>query len=133
MGYNAAGGFAVGTFATVGVSGSGSAAQLYGAAVVESGTGESSNGAAFRCSPNYLTSRHEDNIVYIDTGTEFWVKSHPLYSTYDYPLGLDCHVSFRAKWRQFTQYITFEVVEGALGGDAFIAFGNDYGDFPSEK
>jgi len=62
------------------------------------------------------------------TPIEYWIKSHPMYPTYDYPLNLDCYASFRTVYSPSTQYLKFEVVEGSFSGDAFIAFGNDYGD-----
>ena len=84
------------------------------------------------CRPNYITSRHEDNVVYIKTPAgepiEYWIKSHPMYPTYDYPLNLNCYASFRTRFSYSTQYLKFEVMEGSISGDAYIAFGNDYGD-----
>ena len=84
------------------------------------------------CRPNYITSRHDDNVVYVKTpqGTPitYWIKSHPMYPTYDYPLNLDCYASFRTVYSSTTQYLKFEVMEGSFSGDAYIAFGNDYGD-----
>ena len=84
------------------------------------------------CRPNYITSRNDDNVVYLKTpqGTPitYWIKSHPMYLTYNYPLNLDCYASFRTVYSSTTQYLKFEVMEGSFSGDAYIAFGNDYGD-----
>jgi len=51
-----------------------------------------------------------------------------MYPTYDYPLNLNCYASFRTRFSYSTQYLKFEVMEGSISGDAYIAFGNDYGD-----
>ena len=84
------------------------------------------------CKPNYITSRLEGNVVYVmepdGTPKDFWIKSHPQYPDLDYPNNLDCYVSFRTRYRPVTQYLKFEVIRGSLSGDAYLAFGNDYGD-----
>jgi len=101
---------------------------------VGEGGGSGPSDAAFICHPNYISSRHEGNIVYITrdppqgTPIEYWIKSHAMYPIYDYPLNLDCFVSFKTVFKSSTQHITFEIVQGSISGDAFIAFGNDYGD-----
>ena len=59
---------------------------------------------------------------------EYYIKSHPMYPTYNYPLNLNCYASFRTIFSHGKQELKFEVVEGKMSEDAFIAFGNDYGD-----
>ena len=51
-----------------------------------------------------------------------------MYPTYNYPLNLNCYASFRTIYSSRKQELKFEVVEGRMAADAFIAFGNDYGD-----
>jgi len=51
-----------------------------------------------------------------------------MYPTYNYPLNLNCYASFRTIYSHGKQELKFEVVEGRMAADAFIAFGNDYGD-----
>ena len=84
------------------------------------------------CKPNYITSRLEDQVVYVmeEDGSkkDFWLKSHPMYPDLDYPNNLNCYVSFKTRYKPHTQYLKFEVVSGSLSGDAYLAFGNDYGD-----
>ena len=71
-------------------------------------------------------------MVYVRTpegqALEYYIKSHPMYPTYNYPLNLNCYASFRTLHSYSKQELKFEVVEGRMSGDAFIAFGNDYGD-----
>ena len=84
------------------------------------------------CKPNYITSRLEDHVVYLRDHSgnpeTFWLKSHPAYPEQDYANGFDCYASFKTRYQPSTQTIKFEVVRGTLAGDAYLAFGNDYGD-----
>jgi len=57
-----------------------------------------------------------------------WIKSHVMYGQDDYPKGLDCFASFRVPAENFVQNLKFEIVKGSIAGDAYFAFGNDYGD-----
>jgi len=114
-------------------SGSGSAVSNLAGYNLETGGGTSSQDAAFLCKPNYITSRLEDQIVYLraldGSAQDFWLKSHPQYPELDYPHNLNCYVSFRTRYSPNKQYLKFEVQAGAeVAGDAFLAFGNDYGD-----
>jgi len=99
---------------------------------LETGGGTSSSDAAFLCKPNYITSRLEDQVVYVmeedGTKNDFWLKSHPQYPSLDYPNNLNCYVSFKTRYKPHKQFLKFEVVSGSLSGDAYLAFGNDYGD-----
>jgi len=84
------------------------------------------------CKPNYITSRLEGNIKYVmdvySNPQDFWIKSHPRYSDSEYPYNLDCYVSFKTRYKPVTQYLKFEVIQGSISGDAYLAFGDDYGD-----
>ena len=84
------------------------------------------------CKPNYITSRLEDHVVYLRDHSgnpeTFWLKSHPAYPDQDYANGFDCYASFKTRYQPSTQTIKFEVIKGKLAGDAYLAFGNDYGD-----
>ena len=84
------------------------------------------------CKPNYITSRHEDHVVYVmdydGSPKDFWLKSHPAYPDHDYANGFNCYASFKTRYKASTQVLKFEVVRGSLAGDAYLAFGNDYGD-----
>ena len=60
--------------------------------------------------------------------TDFFLKSHPQYPDLEYPNNLNCYVSFKTRYKPYTQYLNFEVITGSLSGDAYLAFGNDYGD-----
>jgi len=62
------------------------------------------------------------------TPKDFWLKSHPNYPTDEYPFNLDCYVSFKTRYNGRHQYVMFEVLSGSIAGDAYLAFGNDYGD-----
>jgi len=59
---------------------------------------------------------------------DFWLKSHPAYPDQDYANGFNCYASFKTRYKASTQVLKFEVVRGSLAGDAYLAFGNDYGD-----
>jgi len=58
----------------------------------------------------------------------FWLKSHPAYPDQEYANGFNCYASFKTRFKPQTQILKFEVVTGSLSGDAYLAFGNDYGD-----
>jgi len=122
----------VGPTIYVGSSGGGSALGNLGGLNLETGSGSSELDAAFICKPNYITSRHEDHVVYVmdyDVSTpDFWLKSHPAYPDQDYSNGFNCYASFKTRYKASTQTLKFEVKKGSLAGDAYLAFGNDYGD-----
>ena len=84
------------------------------------------------CKPSYITSRLEGNIQYVmdvhSNPQDFWIRSHPMYPDMDYPNNLDCYVSFKTRYRPVTQYLKFEVISGSISGDAYLAFGDEYGD-----
>ena len=58
----------------------------------------------------------------------YWIKTHPEYPNKGFRDEQHCFMSFMAAEAIGMQTLEFQVIQSTFKGDAYLAFGNDYGD-----